>query len=309
MPGPNAHYFLGDAILKSVENFTKEVLSFRQAFNIGCQGPDVFFYNKKLYLFGDNFHRKHISEPIEHMYYYANSQNAHIKELLYCYIKGYLTHHSFDSTAHPYIFFVQFKELQRRQLSDKFVPFLHRDIEALIDISLARHFLKDNIKEFNPHKHIKSSKEVKHQIAKMYSFVFEQMYEMSISEKKIILCLNTFELAMSLIYSPLGIKKGIVKQLEHIFRIPNLYSPLFITSKLKDTIDVMNEGKNSWHNPLIEDTKYNKTFYELIDDAMIRAKEEIELFDNSNSNFNAFAITKGICMDTGIEVDIEITKN
>ncbi len=306
MPGPNSHYFFGDLFLNSFKNFTNENISFRQAFNLGCQGPDIFFYSKKLFLFGNNFHRKHISEPIEHMNNYANLQNAQIKELLHCYIKGYLTHHSFDSVAHPYIFFVQFKELKTRQLSDKFNPFLHRDIEALIDVMLARHFLKDNFKEFVPHKYIKCSKQIKTEIAKMYSYVIYQMYEMSISEKKIIVCLNTFELAMKLIFSPKGIKKNIIRFIEHIFRIPHYFSPLFITLKKKDAIDIMNNSKKSWHNPLIEDIKFNKTFYELLDDAIIRATREIELFENSKDNFNAFEITKGLCMDTGMQVEIEI---
>lgn len=306
MPGPNSHFFLGDALLNSYENFTKENISFRQAFNLGCQGPDIFFYNKKLYIFGNNFHRKHISEPIKHMYEFANLQNDNIKELLQCYIKGYLTHHSFDSVAHPYIFFVQFKELERRQLSDNFSPFLHRYIEALIDITLARFFLKDKIKDFRPFKCIETSNEVKIEISKMYSYVFNKMYEMNTPIKKILFCFNIFELSMKFIYSPLGIKKAIVKQIEHLFRIPHLYSPLFFSLKEENLIDIMNEGKNSWHNPLIEEIKLNKTFYELFNDAIIRAKEEIKLFNNSKYNFNAFEITKGICMDTGLKVDIEI---
>ena len=83
--------------------------------NIGSQGPDpLFFYfcglknypNTKLICeYGNVLHKMNPTSTLIYFYNYALKQNSDDKNILLNYLKGFISHYSLDSTAHPYIFY------------------------------------------------------------------------------------------------------------------------------------------------------------------------------------------------------------
>ena len=51
MPGFRAHYFFGDESEKAMETTPEFILNHRNVYNLGQQGPDIFFYSPQAHLF------------------------------------------------------------------------------------------------------------------------------------------------------------------------------------------------------------------------------------------------------------------
>jgi hypothetical protein len=107
MPDTYAHYTFGEKVLENLPNEIKEIVNQnRNIFNIGLQGPDIFFYYKPLLLnkinsFGFKMHNKSA------MQFFTNAREV-IKKSDFdnsgiSYILGFICHFTLDSQCHPYI--------------------------------------------------------------------------------------------------------------------------------------------------------------------------------------------------------------
>jgi hypothetical protein len=295
MPASLTHHFLGQEVLKKCP-FINNV----NAFDLGCQGPDLFFYGFSLYKIGSEFHKTLIDKPLTLMLKYCNMQNEDTQELLFSYICGYITHHSTDSTTHPFIFYLQAVLQEQRQLTGKYSFSLHREIETEIDIIVARRYLKEKIYRFKPYKCFETGEVVKNEVSKMYSFVLSELYEKFYSFKEIRRCFNRFGLAMRLAYSPYGFKKHFVAFFETLFRTSNNYSALFYTLKQKNSTDVINEQKNEWFNPFCKAHRSFASFFELYESALLLAVKRIEHL--KKDRLMPTDLLDNINMDTGLKI-------
>jgi hypothetical protein len=306
MPAYITHYLLGEKLLKENGDFTKGDLSLRQAFLLGCQGADIFLYQKNLIKIANDIHKSRINAPIKYMTEYALIQNDSIKELLLCYINGYLTHFSLDSTAHPFVFCQQYHEKAQLGLDDSYDIFLHRRFEGAIDIIMARFVLEMGAISFKPYKALDASKYVKAEIAKMYKYVLLKVFNKEFAAKEIQSCFARQRMAAQMVYSPYGIKKTLITAFETIFRKKHEYSVLCYTLLDFINIDVMNEEKKEWVNPFDKGVKSDLSFYELYDLAFHKAISLIDKLNNMNlETMKAIELTEGIGFDTGLFADSE----
>lgn len=306
MPGYITHYLLGEKLLKENEDFTKGDLSLRQAFLLGCQGPDIFLYKKSLAKTSNDIHLSRINAPIKYMTEYALKQNDSIKEFLLCYIMGYFTHFSLDSIAHPFVYCQQYHEKEQQGLNDSYENFLHRRIEGAIDIVMARFVLEMEAITFKPYKGLNAKKEVKTEIAKMYEYALSKVFNSEFNAKEIGSCFTRQRMAAQVVYSPYGIKKGLISAFETIMRKKHEYSVMCYTLLDFSNIDVMNEGKKEWANPFDKSVKSDYSFYELYDLAFFKAVLLFEKFNQFDlSIFKAIELTDGLSFETGLTADKE----
>lgn len=306
MPGYITHYLLGEKLLKENEDFTKGDVSLRQAFLLGCQGPDIFLYKKSLIKTSNDIHLSRINAPIKYMTEYALKQNDGTKELLLAYIKGYLTHFSLDSVAHPFVYCQQYHEKEQQGLDDSYENFLHRRLEGAIDIVMARFVLEMQAITFKPYKALNAKKEVKTEIAKMYEYALSKVFNISFKAKEIAGCFTRQRMAAQVVYSPYGIKKTLIAAFETLLRKKHEYSVMCYTLLDFSNIDVMNEGKKEWANPFDKSVKSDYSFYELYDLAFHKAVSLFEKFNKLDLNsFKAMELTDGLSFETGLAADIE----
>ena len=103
-----------------------------------------------------------------------------------------------------------------------------------------------------------------------------------------------------LLYSKRGIKKGIVSFLFKNTTFNTMMHPL--TVKDAAEIDYLNLKKNEWKDPSTENIS-NTSFYELLDEASIDAREWIKLVVQSyeGREVNISMFTKGFIYDGYIE--------
>lgn len=103
MPASYAHYRFGKRILSALpENDRRLVQRFRRMFDVGLQGPDIFFYYNPFLKtavgdLGGKLHAQTGQEFFSHACTQAASEAAR------AYLYGVLGHYCLDSVCHPYV--------------------------------------------------------------------------------------------------------------------------------------------------------------------------------------------------------------
>ena len=108
MPAFYAHYHFGEVVLKELKSNVRQIiLAHRELFDIGVQGPDLFFYYKPLKknevnAFGSTMHYTNASVFFEKTRHYMAKYNDH-KDAMLSYLLGFLAHFCLDCIDHPYV--------------------------------------------------------------------------------------------------------------------------------------------------------------------------------------------------------------
>lgn len=106
MPSIYAHTRFGDQAVKALpEQLRLSVQRFRRLYNVGCSGPDFFFFywpmfKTKLGALGSGFHRQSGKEFFENA---AQLLRSNPSEGGTAYLFGVLSHYCLDSVCHPLI--------------------------------------------------------------------------------------------------------------------------------------------------------------------------------------------------------------
>lgn len=107
MPTTYTHWRFGNECKKQLPDKLKNIVDeYRDIYNFGVQGPDIYFYYKcakhnAINEFGEEMHKRPYKDILaEIKVNYAKSEN---KELLLAYILGFTAHFDLDSHCHSYI--------------------------------------------------------------------------------------------------------------------------------------------------------------------------------------------------------------
>ena len=107
MPTTYAHWRFGELSLRHLERTVQEtVLQYRDLFDIGVHGPDIFFYYKclkpnEVNTFGSQLHYKSMKQILET--FRKNWLVSDHKDAGLAYMLGFLAHFTLDSQAHGYV--------------------------------------------------------------------------------------------------------------------------------------------------------------------------------------------------------------
>lgn len=125
MPSPYAHYRFGRELLPTLPADVRQCIQrFRRVFDVGLQGPDLFFYYNpltatKIGALGGHFHAQSGQE------FFSFAGTKADSEVARAYLYGLLGHYCLDSTCHPYIqSLVQIGEARHVALESEFDRYL-----------------------------------------------------------------------------------------------------------------------------------------------------------------------------------------
>ncbi|MEG0284210.1 MAG: zinc dependent phospholipase C family protein [Erysipelotrichales bacterium] len=105
MPAIAMHHFYALEVAKRLSSDLQKIIEENQAFyNIGAQGPDIFFFYKpilpnKVNKYGVKLHHQNASRLLNNKH--INKED--INDQFIAYLLGYVTHFSLDSSFHPII--------------------------------------------------------------------------------------------------------------------------------------------------------------------------------------------------------------
>lgn len=155
MPGFTTHYLFGVKAYNNLpNNYLKHIISkYRWLYQLGLQGPDIFFYNLPILRHrdyrnvGSYMHEYHVNDFFRN-YLKALSEidSRQQKEQAVSYYAGFLCHYIADSICHPYVYGrIQY------ETDGKGSQFhgLHAQLENDLDALLLRKFKKKKPSEFN----------------------------------------------------------------------------------------------------------------------------------------------------------------
>lgn len=106
MPSTYAHYRFGTALLPNMPGDARRTIQrFRQMFDMGLHGPDIFFYNSPLLKTGTAFlgSKYHDQTGDEFFTRVCRSLRLAPSEAAIAYLYGVLCHYCLDSVCHPYV--------------------------------------------------------------------------------------------------------------------------------------------------------------------------------------------------------------
>lgn len=107
MPAYYAHDRFGRTVLKQLKgNLRETILQHRGQYDIGLQGPDLFFFYKpytknRVVRYGNDLHKISAYPFFEHALSVVNKRGEYSGE--YAYLLGFICHFALDSQCHPYV--------------------------------------------------------------------------------------------------------------------------------------------------------------------------------------------------------------
>ena len=124
MPSLYAHYRFGTGLLPEMPGDARRTIQrFRQLFDMGLHGPDIFFYSSPILRSGANFLGVKYHEQTGEDFFARVCRNLRLmpSEAANAYLYGVLCHYCLDTVCHPYVVEVAAKgEVTHAQLETEF---------------------------------------------------------------------------------------------------------------------------------------------------------------------------------------------
>ncbi len=304
MPATVTHYLVGEKALEKLGmNLSQKE---REAFDLGCQGGDIFFFynvlgGRKYPLLrkaGETLHKKLINAPIHYMKEFLSLlENEEDKNIGKAYIMGYLCHFSTDTTAHPYIYALSDILLnEKKEEKDSF--YYHTKIESNLDVIMLLKLKDKTILEIPPYSLFPKNSEVTGILSKMYSYAFEKAGYLKAPEEEYKKAFSCFRNGMHLLYSKGNLKRDFIYKASKLIKITGGFSQMIHPVRCDNFCDYINisEKEITYNNG--EVSKDN--FYEIFNKAVDKSSECIKKFLDGEE---IFEIMEGKSFDTGLVVD------
>jgi len=262
LPGMYAHHAFGLRALKASGAQAEPMPGAqREAFLLGCQGPDFCYYHlirpgAKADWVGlaRTLHSREIGQMMQEGLTLAGNGND---RSVRAYFLGYLTHYALDAYAHPYVFYHCYKKKY------------HLRFEAAIDAKLME---RDG---FNPSRSPlyrlvgKVDAKQKEAIAAFWQVLLKKGYNINVAKSDIKKVLTAMRRAFRLTVSRFGIKKRVLELAAGHWGLKDDLRALFYTESQVTDGDCLNEGRRTWSLPWDKDQRRDLS-YPMIEEQALR---------------------------------------
>lgn len=271
MPSIFTHYLCGNAVIDLLGNQKQQlILQYRQSFNLGTQGPDIFFYyrvcpwgkSEKIPGIGEMMHEENVRSFFLASLDYIFTQKDRQKDLLAAYLCGYICHYILDFNTHPYIFY-KTGFIRRGELPTSKYTCNHRNFETALDVLMLDKMIKEKPYSMNAPKLIKVSKEDIFSIAEMLESIFERVYSIKISSSRITTAIKNMVGVQSLLRSRTGLRKKCLCAVEKRFGLSPLISSMIHTPTITDGLDYLNTAEKPWFLPWDQSKQSTASFSQM----------------------------------------------
>lgn len=291
MPAIMTHHLHGQKVLQRVGRAFEERIDTQDAFIMGCQGPDPFFfatlglYPMRYMRFGQLLHNTNVTAAMDYMMQFTARSPTKNRDVLSAYLAGYLCHYALDVTAHPYVFAMQYAGCEAMGLSED-KAHLHMRLETAIDTAMTNQFE-------NPDKLMPRNKKVCLIISRMYYQTAKKFYGITLSKRCFLRAIRRVRFLERFLKSKRGMKRKILVRIERGFTQYSMYDAMSHSRDMKGFEDPLNLKKQVWVRPY-DKAAQQDSFPELFSEAVSKAARFIELY---HQNVSAGQITEGFGFD------------
>jgi len=249
MPASYTHYSFGHTVLEKLPQRLKDIIiSNKEAYYIGLNGPDILFYYKPLFKNEINKYGHRLHD--EKAYGFLERGKRYIEEskdeVCLSYILGFVCHFVLDGSCHPFIE----EAMKESNIS-------HAEIEAELDGALMR---RNNL---SPQRHSAGAHIIPNRVTATHIANF---YD-NVNGKEIYKCLKSVRFYNKLLLCPNGIKRRFIKGLLGLIKGGEGFSCMIINVEPnRKCIDI------------------NKKLLELYEKAVDEAVHRVEEYYNAIKN-------------------------
>lgn len=286
MPALATHYLCGNAAVKLMENYKpgSPLLIHRNAFNLGTQGPDIFFYYDAwphikangIRRLGERMHEEKTGPLILEAIKYISESQEPVKGMLTSYVCGFLCHYILDCHTHPYIFYRIGFTRKGEQYTSKYTCY-HRMFETALDVLMLKRELDKKPSQFKASEQIRIPMQAAAAIGEMYSKTLYNVYNISVSSKQVCAAIAATANISTLLRDKTGIKKQLLGSMEkRLGKLPML-SAMILPPEIKDGLDYLNSSHSLWYMPWDASAPSTASFTESFEAAAAESKKIMEL--------------------------------
>lgn len=285
MPGFTTHYFFGKKAYEQLEdsNIQRLIQCHRQSYNLGLQGPDIFFYYLPAYLLneknvGNLMHSANVMDMFHTLLKIRNRiRRFDDRRIADAYICGFMAHYTLDTFCHPYVYFrVHHMKNRERGLYD-FGN--HVRLETDIDKEVLWHFLSIKPSAFRPEQTILLSRRETYVISRLLETALTEVYPSNcLPAGHIRMAIRAIQLENHMMHDPAGWKKRGVRSIEQMILGHSFISSMIPSDTVICYSDPCNELHRIWCNPWNSDNFCNKSVFDLMDDAAPVLQRRIRLY-------------------------------
>ena len=267
MPGFITHYICAQAVARGLPVGARGAFDrFPGIYNMGAQGPDIFFYylpgliKKRTRGVGVIMHRKKVGLYIQTLIEKcARAEQGETRDLLFAYTAGYLTHYALDAAAHPYVYArTAHGAAVKRQVS-------HRKFETAIDVLMLKLSSGEKPADYKLWQLIHSDARHTYAAASAVSAAVNATYAREVKTKDVYKAMTHMIQLTRVLQSKNGRRKKMMELTENLLIGENVVSSIIHAQEIKDGTDYLNMEKTVW-NP-----EKNDSFLELYGEAVTKA--------------------------------------
>lgn len=262
MPGFTTHYIMGMKAYNDMpSNQLKHIIAkHRWLYQLGLQGPDMFFYNLPILRHRDNrnvgsyMHEHHVSDFFS-VYFReaALIPSRHQREQALAYFCGYLCHYICDSICHPYIYGRIHYDTGKPTLK---CHGLHAELENEIDALLLQRYKKKKPSQFNQAATICLNGQELQFISQLLSRCINETYypityenSFQVTPRMIHRSILALRFGCRTLADPSGRKKSSLARMECILLRNPVISNKLVTDQAIDARECLNLNHETWCNP------------------------------------------------------------
>ncbi|MCL1862903.1 MAG: zinc dependent phospholipase C family protein [Defluviitaleaceae bacterium] len=297
MPGFLTHYIAGKAALQGVSpQIQKIIRSDERLYNLGTQGPDIFFYylpgqlRKRSRGIAQQMHQNNLGLFLGFMAKVAkNSPND--RDTIFSYIAGFIMHYAIDCNAHPYVYAMAFDKKAPKIKNSAF----HRKFETAIDIALLNLVEGKKLTGISQWELINAEKINLSIAATALSRGISEVYGREVPPKVVCRAMQHMIALTRLLQSKDGRRKRFMELVENFTVREPLYSSMVPTEDM-EVIACLNTAKNEWIPPWDENDSHNESFMECYQNGVTEGKIMLEaMYDYiyNNTEFHTLVETLG----------------
>jgi len=294
MPAQITHYLCGQAVLSALPYDTSiTIRKYHNLYNVGAQGPDIFFYyitgmlKKRFRGMAHKMHGSNVGNFIRAMAEGLKDMPQELtetREASLAYFCGYLTHYCLDCATHPYVYFkTGFKKQGEKGSRLKYSAY-HVRFETSIDTLMLKLIKGIEPKEQNFWRIIKTTKKEAATAADFIGDCITKAYKIPTLGKNVISAMEHMVFITRIIQSNKGRRKRLLAFAESMIYKEQLFSSLIHQQKVDDGLDYLNEKKTPWNVPWDKNISSDSSFQELFN---IGINESINLINLLQKYLNA----------------------
>jgi len=280
MPGLITHYIGGQAVLQALPKDLKDFIGReQQIYNLGTQGPDIFFYymmgmlKQKTRGIGQMMHQQDLGCVFLHMAdEIKRARSKKEQRVIFAYMAGFIVHYALDAHTHPYVY---------SQTSSDGSGLLnsvnHRRLETIIDVIMLKTSSGSKPAALKLWRLIAPEELAMVAAAGALSHAIKKTYNRKVSDYDVYTAMRNMIKWTKLLQSYKGRRKKWMELAEDLTIRAHALSCMVHMQEVPDDYDYLNLNKKSWTPPwaACEDSR-NNSFAELYESAIIDATDMLK---------------------------------